>query len=121
MCFDSRLSLSLSCQASLHRQRHPQEDDPLSRRPLLQDPEDPDPAHGGAGPRVPAQRDDQGGVGSSVNTPSCTLATPGASRKPVLNGMEIGTRKKPIFIINCYINVGLLLSKENIAVISFFK
>lgn len=45
----------LNFQAPLHRQRHPQKDDTVSGRPLLQDTEDPDPSHGGTRSRVPPQ------------------------------------------------------------------
>lgn len=47
-------------QAPLHRQRHPQEDDPVSGWPLLQDAEDQDPPHGWTRSRVASQRNDQG-------------------------------------------------------------
>lgn len=47
-------------QTSLHRQRHTQEDDPVSRWPLLKDTEDPNSAHGRQRPRIPEKWDDKG-------------------------------------------------------------
>lgn len=56
----------LHFQTPLHRQRHPQEDDPVSGWPLLKDTEDQNPSHGWTRSRVPSQWNDQGSTSRPV-------------------------------------------------------
>lgn len=61
----------LHFQTPLHRQRHPQEDDPVSGWPLLKDTEDQNPSHGWTRSRVPSQWNDQGSTSSAVREFFC--------------------------------------------------
>lgn len=90
MLIRSSMIFILYLQAPFYRQRHPQEDDPVSGRPLFKDTEDQNTSHGWKRSWVASQRNDQ----SNARMPTAQLR----SHLPCPRMLFVSTEAKRVCI-----------------------